>query len=220
MHRIKLAIFDLDGTLVDSLAELAAAANHVRTVFGLPQFSEREVRKLLGNGDQRLIEKALPKCGPAELERAQAEYLSYSEAGLLTSTRAYPGVADTLAKLRGNGVLMAIITNKHSTLSRDLLRGLAMDAYFSAILGPDSFPYRKPSPEPIRKLLADLRVDSRECVIVGDSLSDILSGKGAGVATVACSYGYGNESELAHADYRISSMPELLRLPLFGTFAC
>jgi phosphoglycolate phosphatase len=220
MHYIKLVIFDLDGTLVDSIAELVAATNHVRSVFGLPQFTECEVRKMLGNGGQRLVEKALPEAGPAELKRADAEYLLYSEVHLLTSTRTYPGVVDTLAELKRNGVPMAIISSKHSMLSRKLLRRLGIDAYFLAILGSDSLPFRKPSPELILKLLGDLRMDACEGVIVGDSMSDILAGKRAGVVTVGCSYGYGNASELTHADYRISSMPELLRLPLFGKLTC
>ena len=217
MPYFKLVIFDLDGTLVDSLAEVVAATNHVRSVFGLSKFTECEVRKMLGSG-QRLVEKAFPEASPAELEQAQAAYLSYSEVHLLTSIRIYPGVVDTLARLKRNGVLMAIISNKHSMLSCKLLRHLGIDVYFSAIMGPDSSPFRKPSPEPIIKLLGDLRVDAHEVVIVGDSMNDILSGKMAGVVTVGCIYGYGNASELAHADYRISSLPELFRVPLFGKF--
>ena len=110
---------------------------------------------------------------------------------------------------------MAIVSNKHSMLSRKLLGRLGIDAYFSAIIGPDSSPFRKPSPEPILKLLGDLHLDACEGVVAGDSMNDILAGKNAGVVTVGCSYGYGGESELTHADYRISSMPELLGLPLF-----
>lgn len=215
MHTIKLVIFDLDGTLVDSLTELAAAVNHVRRVLGLSQFAEGEVRSMLGAGSQRLIEKAFPKAGPAELERAYEAYLSYSETHLLTSTQLYPGVRDTLSELMKKGIHMAIISNKHSRLSRSLLQRLGVDTYFSAILGPDSHPFRKPSPKSIQKLLDDLGIDASKGVIVGDSASDILAGKSAGVVTVGCSYGYGDASELANADYLISSLPELLRLPLF-----
>lgn len=213
MQHIKLIIFDLDGTLVDSLDNLAAAVNHVRKVFGLAQFTQCEVREILGSG-QRLIDRAFPEAGPAELERAWTEYFSYCEDHLSASARIYPGVVDTLAELKKNGVLMAIFSSKHSNFSRKLLKSLGLDAYFSAILGPDSLPFRKPSPEPILKLLRDFHLEARESIIVGDGMNDILAGKNAGVITVGCSYGYGNASELTDADYHISSLPELLKLPL------
>ena len=216
MIHIKLAIFDLDGTLVDSLDELAAAANHVRTVFGLSKLSKPEVKELLGKGSRRLVENILPNPGPEDMARAQAEYLSYSRSHLLTATRMYPGVKDTLAALRRTVVHMAIISNKHSTLTHDLLTKLGVDSYFHAVLGPDTFPHRKPMPEPVLKLLAEFRVTPTEAVVIGDSASDILSGKRAGVATVACRYGYGSESELAGADHHIFALPELLGLPIFA----
>ncbi len=217
MRNIKLVIFDLDGTLVDSLAELAAAINHVRSVFGLSLYSEREVRKMLGSGGGRLVEKALPEAGPAEMIRAQAEYLSYSAVNLMRSTRTFSGVPETLAELNSRGVIMAIVSNKHSALSRDLLRRLGIDEYFSAVLGYDSLPFRKPSPEPFLKILRDLNFNAFEAVVVGDGLNDILAGRNAGIVTIGCSYGYGDvdASELKDADYLISSLPELLGLPLF-----
>lgn len=214
MGRKKLVIFDLDGTLIDSLAEVVVAINHVRHDFGLPHLTENDVRKMLGSG-KRLVDKAFQGANPAELERAQALYLSYSEVYLLPSTCIYPGVADTLAKLKCDRVLMAVISNKHSRLSRKILTQLGIDAYFSFIMGHDSLPFRKPSPEPVLKLLGDLHLDACQGVVVGDSMSDILAGKSADVVTVGCSYGYGSVSELAHADYRIGSMPELLKLPIF-----
>jgi len=125
-----------------------------------------------------------------------------------------PWNLDLLEELEKDRVLMAIFSNKYSSFSRKLLKSLGLDAYFSAILGPDSLPYRKPSPEPILKLLRDFHLEAREGIIVGDSMNDILAGKNAGVATVGCSYGYGNASELADADYHIASLPELLKLPL------
>lgn len=215
MRRIKLVIFDLDGTLVDSLTELAAATNHVRSIFGLPAFSEREVRRMLGNGGQRLLEKALPKAGPEDLKRAQTIYLDYGRDHLLKSTRIYPGVVDVLAALKDVGVRMAILSNKHSELSCALLSRLGINAYFSVILGPDSLLLCKPSPEPVLKLLGDFSTNADECVLVGDSISDIAAGKGAGVVTVGCHYGYSDASELSDADYHISSIAEFLELPLF-----
>jgi phosphoglycolate phosphatase len=215
MPRTKLIIFDLDGTLVDSIGELVAATNHVRDVFSLARFTESEVRSMLGDGGKRLIERALPKAGPEDLKRAQTLYLDYSRAHLLESTRMYPGVLDTLSALEEVGVRMAILSNKHSKLSCSLLSSLRIDTYFSAILGPDSLPYTKPSPEPVLKLLRDFSTSTDESVIVGDSINDIAAGKAAGVVTVGCHYGYSDGCELSDADYHIESITELLKLPLF-----
>ena len=122
MRSIKLVIFDLDGTLVDSFAELVAATNHVRTTFGLRRFTEGEIRKMLGAGGPRLVEKALPDASPEELEMASALYLDYSDANLLTATTCYPGMMETLDALKRNGIMMAITSNKFSTLSRKVLK--------------------------------------------------------------------------------------------------
>jgi phosphoglycolate phosphatase len=214
-RRIKLVVFDLDGTLVDSIEELLAATNYVRTAYSLPPFTELDVRTMLGNGGKRLIEQALPEAGKDELKRAMTMYLEFSETHLLESTRIFPSVMETLAVLEKAGVRMAIISNKHSKLSRKLLAGLGMDTYFSAILGPDSLPRFKPSPDPVFKLLEEFSTTADECLLVGDSISDISTGKCAGVLTVGCLYGYGNTCELSDADYHIESITELLKLPLF-----
>ena len=214
MRRIKLVIFDLDGTLVDSLGEIVAAINHVHDVFRLPHLTENNIREILGSG-RRLVDTLFQDAKKAERERAQELYLSYSDTNLLKSLRTYPRVAETLAELKHDGVLMAVISNKHSRLSGKILSRLGMDSYFSDIIGPDSLPFCKPSPGPVFKLLRDLSVDTCDGIVVGDSISDIQAGKNAGVVTVGCSYGYGSPSGLAYADYRIASMPELLKLPLF-----
>lgn len=212
----KLIIFDLDGTLVDSLGELAAAVNAVRKEFSLPLFAESTVRGMLGNGGQRLIETALPEASPEELQHALEIYLAYSEAHLLTSTRPYPGVMEALTALERSGVAMTILSNKHSMLSRKLLRLLGMETFFPIIIGPDSLHGSKPSPQPVCRILTESGVAPGQALMVGDSRNDILAGKNAGIATVGCNYGYGDGSELAAADYRISSLAELISLPLFA----
>jgi phosphoglycolate phosphatase len=211
--RIRLVIFDLDGTLVDSTRGLAAAINHARGVFGLPHFSLSQVREMLEVG-RPLVDMAFPGAGLAERERAYAAYLSYSESHLASSAHIHPGVADTLSELKRRGVLMAVVSNKHSRLSCALLRHLGVDMYFSAILGPDCIPCPKPSPGLILKLLDDLGVKASDALIVGDSTSDVLAGKRAGIRTIACTNGHGRAG-VEKADYSISSVPELLGLPVF-----
>ena len=99
---------------------------------------------------------------------------------------------------------------------RKILAVLGIDAYFAAVLGADSLPFRKPSPEPVLRLLRDFGVSAGAAAMVGDSINDIAAGKGAGVVTVGCTYGYGDISELAEADWRIDRFAELVDLPIFN----
>ncbi len=214
---IKLIIFDLDGTLVDTLADLTDATNHMLGQCRRPSLSPDEVRKLVGQGARKLVERALPGAPEEEIERALGIFLAYNNEHIADKTRLYDGVEVALAALRHRGMRMAVISNKNVALCRKLLETLGADTYFALILGADSLPNRKPSPEPVLKVLNDLDTAASDTVIVGDSINDITAGKGASVATVGCSYGYGGAEEIAQADYRIDRFQELLALPLFTT---
>jgi phosphoglycolate phosphatase len=215
MSPIKLIIFDLDGTLTDSLADLTDATNHMLAAFGRPALGCAEVRQLVGQGARRLVERAMAGAAAEETDKALALFLDYNEAHIADKTRPYPGVAETLALLRDAGKVMTVVSNKNVALCRKLLAFLGIDGFFAEVLGADSLPFRKPSPEPLLKLIRDLGVSAAETVMVGDSINDIAAGKGAGVATVGCTYGYGDISELAEADHRIDHIAELVELPLF-----
>jgi phosphoglycolate phosphatase len=212
---IKLFIFDLDGTLTDSLDDLTAATNHVLRLFGRDGLGVAEVRRLVGQGARRLVERALPGFPPEEIDRALQIFLAYNEEHIADNTRLYPGVRETLDHLLERGKRLAVVSNKNVALCRRLLEALEVDEYFDAILGADSVSERKPSPAPVLQLLRDLGAREEEAVMVGDSVNDIAAGRGAGVVTVGCTYGYGELAELAEADYRIDRFPELLELPLF-----
>lgn len=214
MQPIELIIFDLDGTLTDSLADLTAATNRMRRHFGRTELSLEQVRQLVGQGSRNLVERALPGASPEEIEQGLGVFLAYNDAHIADKTRLYPGVAETLAALQGRGKQLAVISNKNVALCRKLLAVLRADGYFAAILGADSLPFRKPSPEPVLKLLADFGVSPQLAMMVGDSINDIAAGHGAGVVTVGCSYGYGDAVELSGADYRIDTFAGLLELPL------
>lgn len=215
-HRTDLIIFDLDGTLIDSLADLTDATNHMLTAFSRPALAEQEVRLLVGQGARRLVERALPGAGESEIERALLLFIDYNHRNIAVRTVLYPGVRETLDVLRGRGTRLAVVSNKNVALCREVLATLAVDGYFDEVLGADSLPQRKPSPEPVLKLLADFGVGAGRAAIVGDSINDIAAGKGAGVTTVGCTWGYGTAGELADADFRIARFPELLDVPLFG----
>jgi phosphoglycolate phosphatase len=211
---IKLIIFDLDGTLVNSLADLTDATNHMLRHFGRTDLSAQQVRQLVGKGARRLVERAMPDAAPEEIEEGLRIFLSYNEAHIADQTRLYPGVRETLPAL-GAGRQLAVISNKNVSLCTKLLDVLGIAGYFADVLGADSLPFRKPSPEPVLKIMADCGVTAAETAIIGDSINDIAAGRAAGVATVGCTYGYGENAELVEADYRIDRFAELIVLPLF-----
>jgi phosphoglycolate phosphatase len=212
---IKLVIFDLDGTLIDSLPDLTDATNHMRGAFGLAPLSIEGVRRLVGQGARSLVERALPGVNAVQLEEGLERFLSYNLAHIADKTRVYPGVVETLQAFQERGYTLSVLSNKNVALCREVLSRLGIEGFIPSVFGADSFPFKKPSPEPVLALLAQFGVAARECVLVGDSINDVAAGLGAGVVTVGCSYGYGELSELAGAHYQVADFPSLLRLPMF-----
>lgn len=213
---LKLLIFDLDGTLIDSLPDLTDATNHMRGIYGLEPLSPQEVRELVGQGARSLVARALPGAPPELVDEGLDLYLSYNLAHIADRTRVYPGVPETLEKLASLGYPRCVLSNKNVALCREVLSRLGIAEYFPAVYGADSFPFRKPSPEPILAVMKEYRVAPRECAMVGDSINDMAAGRGAGVVTIGCSYGYGDPSELVGADYQVQDFPSLLRLPVLS----
>lgn len=216
MEPARLLIFDLDGTLIDSLPDLTDATNLIRTHFGLPGIGIPQVRKLVGQGARSLVERALPGATAAEVDQALVEFLDYNLAHIADKTRPYPGVPETLHELAGFGIPMVVLSNKNVDLCREVLDKLGLGQAFSDVFGADSFPFKKPSPEPVLAVLKEFGVPAAHCVMVGDSINDIAAGGGAGVTTVGCSYGYGEPSELLAAQYQVADFPSLLHLPFFN----
>jgi len=214
MTDIKLIIFDLDGTLVDSLADLTDATNYMLKGFGRGELTRGEVRLLVGQGATRLVERAMPGASSGSIEEGVRLFLDYNDLHIADRTRLYPGVRETLPIL-GKGRFLSVISNKYEAHCRKLLAVLGVAGHFGAVLGADSYPARKPSPEPLLKLMEELGVKAAETIMVGDSSNDIIAGKGAGVVTIGCTYGYGDMDELTGADYRIDRFVELTGLPLF-----
>lgn len=213
---IKLLIFDLDGTLIDSLDDLTDATNRMLSRFSRPELTREQVRLLVGQGVRNLVERAMPGMTEDEIDEGLAIFLAYNEAHIADNTRLYPGVTETLERLQGRGRELAVISNKNVGLCRKILAILGIEAYFAEVLGADSLPFRKPSPEPVLKLLRDFGVSPAEAAMVGDSINDVAAGRGAGVMTIGCTYGYGDISELGEADCRIDSFAELIDLPFFN----
>ena len=205
----RLLLFDLDGTLVDSLDDLTSAVNHVRGSFSLPCLTAPAVRKMVGKGARNLISQALPDAPDTDLTQGLELFLEFNRIHIADQSRLYPGISHLLEKLSSQGAHMAVISNKNESLSRLILDSLASGQHFQQVCGGDTFPEMKPSPLPLQRLMEQFGTTADTTVMVGDSINDIQAGITAGVTTIGCGWGYGSEAELQLADYRVNSPAEL-----------
>ena len=208
---LRSVLFDLDGTLVDSLEDLTDAVNHVRQQFVLPPLATSAVSMLIGKGALNLLQRALPTCSSTEIERALQLFFDYNAAHIVDKSRLYPGVREMLEVLQNKGVRLAVVSNKSESLSRLILKSLGIHDCFESISGGDTFPESKPSPLPLLRVIEQQGVAPQECLMVGDSINDIQAGNLAGMATVGCSWGYGSSEELNHSIFIADSCDDLLK---------
>ena len=204
---IKLLLFDLDGTLVDTVKDINSALNFALNPDTSITLSVEQTKNLIGEGINRLIEKVLGEEGSRLRDTVTKKFLSYYSEHIADNSIAYPNVSETLEKL--TGYKKAVISNKREQLSRDLLGRLGLLKHFDLIIGSDTTPERKPSAVPVLYAIATFKVDPSEAVIVGDSDYDIEAGRKAGVKTVAVTYGYRERRYLLSADHMIDSFKDV-----------
>jgi phosphoglycolate phosphatase len=208
--QIKLIIFDLDGTLVDTSRDITNALNYAFKPYGLKELSVEDTIKMVGEGITRLIEKLLGDEKIQMRDIAIKRFLDYYSKHLIDYSSIYPHVRETLQKL--NDYKKAVISNKREYLSTRLLDKLGLLKYFDLVVGSDTTSERKPSAIPVIYVFTKLGVNPDESIIVGDSNYDIEAGKKAGLKTVAVTYGYRKKQYLMDADYIIDSIKDLLAL--------
>lgn len=207
---LKLIIFDLDGTLVDSRVDITNAINYAVKEYGIGPFSLQEITSMVGRGITRLIEDLLKPYPYISSKEIIEKFLYYYEKHLLDNTKTYPGVVEVLEGLKE--YKKAVISNKREYLSKKTLEGLGLLNYFEVILGSDSVPEKKPSPVPVLTVLDRLKISPAEALIVGDSDLDIMAGRAAGVKTAGVTYGYRPVEVLKDADYLINDIRELITI--------
>jgi phosphoglycolate phosphatase len=190
----RLAILDLDGTLVDSVDDLAASVNHALAALGLPPRGRDEIRGFVGEGARLLLARAV---APRDelLEPALALWREHYDAHCLDRTRLFPGVEAALA---GAGRALAVHTNKPGALARKILAGLGVAGRFAVVVGGDEAP-RKPDPTGTLEIMARVGAGRSDTLFVGDSRVDAATALAAGVALVAVTWGLGARAELAAA---------------------
>lgn len=209
-----VALFDLDGTLVDSVPDIHAALDRMMARLGRPGFGRAEVTAMIGDGVRALVERALAARGlgfdQAVLEGFGADYTAHAA----EATALFPGIAEVLEGLEKAGWRMAICTNKPAKATAALLGALGIGGRFVAVGGGDSFLVRKPDPE---HLLATLRAAGGEvsrAVMVGDHRNDVLAARGAGVPCLFAGWGYGAPEMAEGAE--VVARPEALLAALLG----
>ena len=187
-----LLVFDLDGTLVDSAADLRAALNQMLRERGLPPLSLAQARRMIGDGAPALVSRALAASGaePADATGALHRFLELYEADAVRLTRPYPAVPETLAALRQLGYRTAVCTNKPQQATFAVLEGLGLLTLFDGIAGGDRFPVRKPDPGHLLGLIGAVGARADAAAMIGDSENDALSARAAGVPLLLMRYGY------------------------------
>lgn len=204
---IKVLLFDLDGTLVDTIRDITNALNYALTSTGVRELSIDETKMFIGEGITKLLGKVLGGKSKIFCEDAKSKFLEYYTAHLIDHAVVYPAVKETLKKLVH--YKKAVVSNKREFLSKGILDKLELLGYFDLVVGSDTAPSKKPSPVPILYALQKLRAQPEEAVMVGDSNFDIGAGKKARVTTVAVTYGYRERKDLVDADYMIDEFSEL-----------
>ena len=198
----RLVMFDLDGTLVDSVPDLAAAVDNMLLNLGRRPVGIESVRDWVGNGVQMLVRRALANHIDAEgVDEVEAEHALELFNGFYEDghdlTVVYPGVRDTLKWLNKQGVEMALITNKPERFVAPLLDQMKIGRYFKWIIGGDTLPQKKPDPAALFFVMKMANIPASQSLFVGDSRSDVLAAKAAGVKCVALSYGYNHGRPIA-----------------------
>jgi len=211
--RWRHVVFDLDGTLVDTLEDIAAALNQALQEHGLPALPVTTVRSYVGEGVQRLVEKALPGASAERRAAVAARFLELYRDGLLVYTRPYSGIPAVLRRLRAAGVCLSVLTNKPEALSRAILRGLALEAFFAALCGGDTLCVRKPETAGLEYVCAQTATSLGDVLLVGDSAVDRKTAEAAGVAFCGVLWGFAPQ-EIADAPLVVSTPEQLADMVL------
>ena len=220
--QFKLISFDLDGTLVDSLPDLALSVNSALAEFDLPQASQELVMTWIGNGADILITRALTwakeQSGKAldeeQIKELKRRFGFYYGENLCNVSRLYPHVKETLERLKAQGYILAVITNKPTKHVQPVLAAFGIDHLFSEMLGGQSLPAIKPHPAPLYYLCGKFGLYPKQILFVGDSKNDILAAHAAGCAVVGLTYGYNYNIPIAEAnpDWVFDDFADILQI--------
>ena len=213
---IRACVFDLDGTLCDSVVSIGACVNHVLEEFGLPQVEMELFKIFVGDGVHRLIVRTLRHVGAGEelVEPVMERYMERFREECLYQVKAYEGIPETLAALRAKGLPMAVLSNKPHENTEKVVYTLFGENLFSLVRGQSPGVPRKPDPLGALLEAETLGVKPEECLYIGDTATDMQTGNRAGMKTVGVLWGFRSREELeeSHAAHIIGKPQELLDL--------
>ena len=215
-RRYRAALFDLDGTLVDTAPDLAAAANRMLADLGRAALPDDRIRDFVGKGVVNLVNKCFEASGGGGEEardRAHAVFERHYSAGIADRSRPYPGVVDGLEALERAGIAMGCVTNKAGRFTEPLLELTGLRRFFGVVVSGDTVERKKPHPDPMLYAAGALGASPAETLVVGDSLNDVQSARAAGCPVVVVPYGYreGLSLEDLGADAVVASVEEAAR---------
>lgn len=200
---VRAVLFDFDGTLADSFSAITASTNHVRQSCGLPVLSEAEVRSYVGLGLPNLMTALVPSLPPEEAVR---RYREHHPRVMLTETKLFPGVIDTLSTLKNRGLRMAVCSNKAVTFTRQLVEALGLSKYIETTLGPEDVGVPKPDPAMLLEACRRLESTPADTIYVGDMSVDVLAGNAAQIPVCLVNVGLaGHDDPTAAGTARILS---------------
>src|SRR5882724_3365042 len=217
-RRLGAVLFDLDGTLLDTVADIALALNRTMLEYGCKPLAEDEVRHMVGRGSRMLIERAAASQGRIIAASTQAEMIErffhhYGELEVSNedSARPYAGAAESLRALHDAGLRTAVVTNKQHRFAAALLERLGLADWIDVVVGGDTCARPKPDPQPLFFACESLQVPPSESLMVGDSVYDVQAARAAGIPVVCVSYGYneGRDPRTLECDLLLDSLTEL-----------
>ena len=216
LTRPEMILVDLDGTLVDSVPDLAFCVNELMTRLGRPTWGEDKVRAWVGNGVDRLVKRALTgemhgEPEAALFERAIAIYSELYQVNNAVRSRLFPGVREGLARMQAAGYRLGCVTNKAARFTEPVLRDLGIRDHFGIVVSGDTTPQKKPHPAPLLHAAEFFKVPPERAMMLGDSRHDVDAARAAGFAVVCVSYGYnhGEDIRSTRPDAVIDSFIEL-----------